>query len=214
MSFPEFVAGRWESLLRLAGEHLILVFVPVLVGTAVGIGLGVATFRTRRPRELVLNVASTFMTIPSFALIGLMIPLFGIGRRPAMVALVTYTLLPVVRNTITGLREVDPAVVESARGMGLGSWQRLARIQLPLAWPVILAGVRVATLLLMGIAALAAIPNGGGLGEPIFQGLARMGTPAATNLVLSGFLGITVLAVVVDAGFVLLGRLTTSRGLR
>lgn len=213
MSFLEHVGDRWPELLGQAGEHLILVFVPVLVGTVVGVALGIATFRTQRPRQLVLNVANTFMTIPSFAAIVLMIALVGIGKEPAMV-LVIYTLLPIVRNTITGLREVDPAVVESARGMGLGDWQRLVRIQMPLAWPVILAGIRVATLLLMGIAALAAIANAGGLGDPIFEGLGRLGVPAATNLILSGFLGITVLAVVVDAAFVLLIRLTTSRGLQ
>jgi osmoprotectant transport system permease protein len=131
-----------------------------------------------------------------------------------ILALVMYALLPIVRNTIVGLRSVDSAITESAQGMGMSRWQRLLRIELPLAWPVILAGIRVSTLLLMGIAAIGAIVNGGGLGEDIFSGLARVGTDQALNLVLSATLGIVLLALIFDGIISLLARITTSGGVK
>ena len=131
-----------------------------------------------------------------------------------MVALTLYGLMPVVRNTITGLRGVDPAVLEAAKGMGLNRRQRLLRIELPLAWPVIITGIRVTTLVLLGITAIAAIVNGPGYGEFIFTGLARVGTPVAVNLVLAGALGVMVLAVLFDILFYTVRKLTTSKGIQ
>jgi len=130
------------------------------------------------------------------------------------VALVMFALLPIVRNTITGLREVDPAVVESAQGMGMGRWRRLARIELPLAWPIIITGIRVSTQILVGIAAIAAVINGPGLGKEIFRALASVGTPTAVNRALSAVLGIVILGLLLDIAYLFVGRLTTSRGLR
>jgi osmoprotectant transport system permease protein len=120
----------------------------------------------------------------------------------------------VLFRSVVGLRSVDPAISESAQGMGLNGRQRLWRIELPLAWPVILTGVRVSTVMLIAIAAVAAIVNGPGLGEDIFDGLGRIGTPNALNLVLGGTLGIVVLSLLFDAFFVVVGRLTTSGGIR
>ncbi|WIY84288.1 ABC transporter permease [Propionimicrobium sp. PCR01-08-3] len=139
---------------------------------------------------------------------------FGLGSRPVIVALTMYGLMPVVRNTVTGLAGVDPAIVESAQGMGLTRRQRLMRIEFPLAWPVILTGIRVTTLVLLGIAAVGDIVNGPGYGAFIFTGLYRVGTPVAVNLVLAGTLGVTCLAIIFDLLFRLLGRLTTSKGIR
>jgi osmoprotectant transport system permease protein len=131
-----------------------------------------------------------------------------------VLALVLYALLPIVRNTIVGLREVDPAVVESAQGMGMGRRARLLRIELPLAWPVVLTGMRVSTLILIGIAAIGAYINGPGLGDIIFSGLAQIGSASALNLVLGGTLGIIVLAVLFDLVYVLIFRLTIAKGIR
>ncbi|MFB9070112.1 ABC transporter permease [Citricoccus parietis] len=161
-----------------------------------------------------LAITGTFLTIPSFALFILLLGPLGLGWPPVLFALVLYGLLPVVRNTITGLREVDPAVIESAQGMGLNRRQRLLRIELPLAWPVVITGVRVTTLVLLGIAAIGAVVNGPGYGEMIFTGLARVGTPVAVNMVLAGTLGVIVLAVLFDLIFYTVQRLTTSRGIR
>jgi osmoprotectant transport system permease protein len=155
-----------------------------------------------------------FLTIPSLALFGLFINMFGIGTTSVVIALVMYSLLPIVANTVVGLREVDPAVVESAQGMGMSRFQRLLRIELPLAWPVILTGMRVSTLLTLGITAIGAYIQGPGLGNDIFAGLSRISSPNALNLVLGGTLGVIVLAVLFDLFYVLLNRLTTSRGIR
>ena len=214
MSFGEYLRDRWDHLLDLGIEHAIVVAEAIVIATVIGVGLGLLTYRTERPRELVLAVTGVFLTIPSIALFGLFIPIFGLGTRPVIVALVMYALLPIVRNTIVGLRTVDPAIVESAEGMGMGRIQRLLRIELPLAWPVIITGMRVSTIIIVGIAAIGAYILGPGLGNDIFSGLARFGSPAALNLVLGGVLGVMILAVLFDVFYVLLSRLTTSRGLR
>ena len=210
----EFLLKRRSDMLELGLEHVVIVGVSVLLSSVIGIALGVATYRTGRPREIVLAVTSSFLTIPSFALFILLIGPLGIGATPVVVALTMYGLLPIVRNTITGLREVDPAIVESAQGMGMSRGQRLLRIELPMAWPVIITGIRVTTLILVGIATIGAIVDGPGYGDLIFGGLARVGSPVAVNLVLAGMIGVIVVAILFDGAFNLLGKLTTSRGMK
>jgi osmoprotectant transport system permease protein len=211
---PSYLADNWRELLDLTIEHAQVVLVAMLVATVIGVGLGFLTYRRPPAARAVLTVTGTFLTIPSFALFGLFIPLLGLGYRPTVVALVMYALLPIVRNTITGLLSVDPAITESALGMGLSRWKRMLRVELPLAWPVIITGVRVATLITVGIAAIAAIVNGPGLGGPIFQGLRATGTQRGFNLAFSGTLGVVLLALAFDTAFLVIGRLTTSKGLR
>jgi len=213
-SFWTYLEFSWQDLLQLSLDHAVVVIISVLIATVIGVALGVLTYQTERPRELVLAVTGTFLTIPSLALFTLLIqvPGLGLGAKSVIVALVMYGLLPIVRNTIVGLREVDSAIVESAQGMGMGRAARLWRIELPLAWPVVLTGIRVATLLLIGIAAIGAYINGPGLGEPIFG--ASVGSAVALNQVLSGTLGVIVLAVLFDFVYVVITRLTTSKGLR
>ncbi len=214
MGFLEFLQGRSGDIVTLGLQHLAVVQVAVALATVIGVSLGIATYRTERPREIVLAVAGAFLTIPSFALLVLFIGPLGLGAKNVVVALTMYGLLPILRNTIIGLRGVDPAIVESAMGMGLDRRQRLVRIELPLAWPVIITGIRVSALLLIGIAAIAAAVNGPGLGQDIFAGLARIGSATAINLVLAGTLGVIVLALLFDLFFMGLGKLTTSRGIR
>ena len=214
MSFLEYLSTSWDHIFELAVGHAVVVAISLAIAIVIGVSLGVLVYRRERAANIALGVTSTFLTIPSFALFGLFIPIFGLGYTPAVVALVMYALLPILRNTVTGLRSVDPAISESAQGMGMNYWQRLLRVDMPLAWPVIIAGVRVSTMLLMGIAAIAAVVNGPGLGEDIFAGLARIGSVNALNLVLGGILGIIVLALLFDTFFNLLGKLTTSRGIR
>lgn len=214
MNFFEFLGTRSEQMLELGLSHATVVGVSVLLSTVLGVGLGVATYQHQQAREAVLAVTGAFLTIPSFALFILLLGPLGLGWQPVVVALTMYGLMPIVRNTVTGLRGVDPAIVESAKGMGMGRRQRLLRIELPLAWPVIITGVRVTTLVLLGIAAIGAIVNGPGYGELIFTGLARVGTPVAVNMVLAGAFGVMVLAVLFDLLFYGVRRLTTSRGIR
>ena len=207
---------RWDLVLEDAIDHVVIVVISVALATIIGVALGVATYRTRRPRDLVLAVTGTFLTIPSLALFGIFIavPGLGLGGRSVVVALVKYGLLPIVRNTIVGLREVDSAVVESAQGMGLGRRQRLLRVELPLAWPVILTGIRVSTLILIGIAAIGAYINGPGLGEEIFAGLANLSSVTALSDVIAGTLGIVILAILFDLFYVGVSRITIPKGIR
>ena len=144
----------------------------------------------------------------------MLIPIVGLGFWGPFIAMTMYALLPITRNTVTGLMDVSPAVLESARGMGLSSRQRLTGVQLQLAWPVIITGVRVSALLTTGIAAIATLVAGGGLGDFIKSGLARLGTPNSLESVWTGTIFIVLLALIVDAAFVLIRRATISPGIR
>ncbi|HEY2206526.1 MAG TPA: ABC transporter permease [Pseudonocardia sp.] len=214
MRFWSYLRFRYQHLLELALQHVLITAVTVLIATVVGVGVGMLVYRTERPRRIVVGIASVFLTIPSLALFGIFIGLIGLGAFPVVIALVMYSLLPILANTIVGLRGVDPAVVESAQGMGMGRVERLLRVELPLAWPVIITGMRVSTLLTIGIAAIGAYIRGPGLGNDIFTGLARIGSPQAINYVLGGVLGVVILAILFDLLYVAVNRLTTSRGIR
>ncbi len=213
-SFWTYLQFTWEDLLQLGIEHAVLVAEAVAIATVIGVMLGVATYQTGRPRELVLAVTGTFLTIPSLALFPLFIPIFGLGTTSVLVGLVMYGLLPVTRNTIVGLREVDPAVVESAQGMGMSRTRRLLRIELPLAWPVIVTGMRVSAVLMVGIAAIGAYVSGPGLGNDIFSGITNFGSASSLNLILGGTLGVVILAILFDLLFSVIFRVTTPKGIR
>lgn len=210
----KYLFDQGDRLIGVTIEHAGIVLIAVALSTIIGVAVGVLTYNTGTPRRLALATAGVFLTIPSFALFGLLVPLLGLGTPPAILALVMYGLLPIIRNTITGLRTVDSAVVESAQGMGMGRYRRLFRIELPLAWPIIITGIRVAAVIIVGIAAIAAVVNGPGLGEDIFLALARFGSPTSVPQVLSAILGIIVIAITIDLAFVFFARLTTSRGIR
>ncbi|WP_411127264.1 ABC transporter permease [Streptomyces sp. x-19] len=214
MSFWEYVGSRHAQLLTDTFQHASAVFQCMVIATVLGVALGVATYRSEWAGALATMTTATILTIPSLAMIGLLIPIVGLGVAPTVVALTLYGLLPVVRNAIVGLRGVDPALVDAAKGIGMSRAARLFRVELPLAWPPILTGIRVATQMLMGIAAIAAFASGPGLGNEIFRGIASLGSANALNQVLSGTLGIVVLALLFDAAYVLIGRLTISRGIR
>ncbi|MFI6852606.1 ABC transporter permease [Streptomyces sp. NPDC050416] len=214
MNFWEYVAGRHQQLLTDAYQHASAVFQCMVVATVLGVLIGVATYRSEWAGNLATTTTATVLTVPALALIGLLIPVVGLGVAPTVIALTLYGLLPVVRNAIVGLRGVDPALVDAATGIGMSRPARLLRIELPLAWPPILTGIRVATQMLMGIAAIAAYASGPGLGNVIFRGLASLGSANALNQVLAGTLGIIVLALLFDAAYVLIGRLTIPRGIR
>ncbi|MFJ8595622.1 ABC transporter permease [Streptomyces sp. NPDC093598] len=214
MNFWEYLVNRHEQLLTDAYQHAGAVFQCMVVATALGVLIGVAAYRSEWAGTLATTTTATILTVPALALIGLLIPLVGLGVPPTVVALTLYGLLPVVRNAIVGLRGVDPTLVDAATGIGMSRPARLLRIELPLAWPPILTGIRVSTQMLMGIAAIAAYASGPGLGNVIFRGLASLGSANALNQVLAGTLGIIVLALLFDAAYVLIGRLTIPRGIR
>lgn len=195
-------------------QHASMVFQCILLASIIGLALAVASYRRPWLAGATTGTASVIFTIPSLALFGLMIPLVGLGVAPSVVALTLYAMLPIVRNAIVGLQGVDKNMVDAARGMGMSRVAILFRVELPLAWPVVLTGMRVSTQLAVGVGAIAAYASGPGLGEQIFSGLARLGGANAINQVVAGTVGIVILALLFDAAYVLIGRLTTSRGLR
>jgi osmoprotectant transport system permease protein len=201
---------RWEDLLVAIGQHIQLVCVSMLIAVALGVPLGVLITRVAFLRNGVLGIAGVLQTIPSLALLGFMIPLLGIGVPTAVAALFLYSLLPIIRNTYTGIRDVDKSIIESARGMGMTDLQILFRVQLPLALSVIMAGIRTATVINVGTATLAAFIGAGGLGDFIFLGIAR----SIDALVLLGAIPAAVLALLFDFVLGLLERWTVPKGLK
>ncbi|MFE6624753.1 ABC transporter permease [Streptomyces sp. NPDC057740] len=214
MSFWEYLGNRHQQLLADAWQHASAVLQCMVVATLLGVLIGVVTYRSEWAGNFATLTTSGILTIPSLAMIGLLIPIVGLGVPPTVITLTLYGLLPIVRNSIVGLRGVDAALVDAARGIGMSRLAQLLRVELPLAWPPILTGIRVSTQMLMGIAAIAAYASGPGLGNVIFRGLASLGSANALNQVLAGTLGIIVLALLFDAAYVLIGRLTIPRGIR
>ena len=213
-SWFEYMADRLDDIGTGLVEHAIYIVAVVVAATITAIGVGVLVRHRPAVREISLGIASVFLTLPSLALFTIFIPIVGLGFVPSFIALYLYALLPIMRNTVTGLAGVDPAVLESARGMGLSSRQRLWKIELPLAWPVIITGVRVSALVTAGIAAIATLVDGGGLGDFIKNGLARLGSPNSMEAIWTGTVFIVALALTFDGLFGLIRRMTTSPGLR
>ncbi len=199
MNLFHFVAENHQQILELTLEHFWLVGISTLLAVAVGIPLGIMSARWPVWNKPVLGTANIIQTIPSLALFGFLLPVPWLGDRAdrlAVLALTLYALLPIIRNTYTGIRAVDPAVLEAGRGMGLTDRQLLLQVELPLAAGVILAGVRVAVVVSVGLATIAAAIGAGGLGEFIFRGLAMVNN----QLILAGAIPAALLALAADFG--------------
>jgi osmoprotectant transport system permease protein len=210
----EFIDERRGQIAFNAYQHASLVIQCVIVATIVAVLLAILVTRVPWLEGVANTVSAIGLTVPAFAMIGLLLPLLGIGAITAFVAVLFYAVLPILRNAVVGLRGVDPTLLESARGMGMSEVATLVRVRLPLAWPVILAGIRVSMQMSFGIAAIAAYALGPGLGAYIFTGLTQIGGANAVNYAVVGTVGIVIVALVVDAVLVLVGRLTTSKGIR
>ncbi|WP_434219593.1 ABC transporter permease subunit [Amycolatopsis nalaikhensis] len=211
LSLWEYLRENWVDVVNDAILHVDLTCAAVALAVLIGMTLGLLTYRRRWLGSVATTTTAAFLTIPSIALLGILIGPFGLGLTNVLFALVLYALLPITRNTIVGLRGVDPAVVDAARGMGLGRARVLWRVRLPLAWPVILSGIRVSTQITIGIAAIGAYVKGPGLGNEIFDGLGRFGSVNSLNQVLTGTFGIMLLALLFDLAFVVVGKVTTWR---
>jgi osmoprotectant transport system permease protein len=199
MSWYEFILRTHSEILERTLEHILLVAASMSISLAIGLPLGIYLVTRASLQRWVIGAANVVQTIPSLALFGFLIPvpwIGGIGASTAIVALSLYALLPILRNTCIGIAEVDPAVVESARGMGMTPRQVLWQVQLPLAAPVLLAGVRVATALCIGVTTIAAAIGAGGLGVFIFRGLAMVNN----QVILAGAIPAACLAIAADAG--------------
>jgi len=206
MNTWQFVQKNSGQILNLTLEHVWLVALSMLLAIAIGIPLGIVLARRAKPADpwnrAVLGFANVMQTVPSLALFGFLLPFPWLGERAdrlAITALTLYALLPIIRNTYTGIREVDPAVREAALGMGMTDRQILLHVELPLAMGVILSGIRVATVICVGVATIAAAVGAGGLGEFIFRGVASV----SNQLILAGAIPAALLALAVDF---LLGR--------
>jgi osmoprotectant transport system substrate-binding protein/osmoprotectant transport system permease protein len=197
VSFWQFLQLNWPELLLLVQQHIVLVFIAILTAVIIGVPTGILLTRYRALRGPVLGVANVMQTIPSLALFGFLIPLpfiGGIGARTALVALVLYSLLPIIRNTVTGILGVEPSVREAAVAMGMTDSQVLRQVELPLAMGVIVTGIRVATVIAVGVTTIAAAVGAGGLGVYIFRGLRQYDN----NLLLAGALSAALLALLAD----------------
>ena len=190
----EFMQQQSDKLVAQTLQHIGLTFISLIIAVLVGLPLGIWITRKKQFSGIILGIAGVLQTIPSIALLGFMIPLLGIGAKPAIVALLLYALLPIIRNTYTGITGVDAAVKEAAVAMGMNKWQVLFKVELPLAMPVILAGIRTATVINVGVATLASYIAAGGLGEFIFGGISLNNT----NMILAGAIPAALLAILFD----------------
>lgn len=210
ISIVNYLTDNVGLVLKLTLEHIQITLVAVSVSTIIGVAIGIVVTRYRRAATAVIGVAGIIYTIPSLALFGMLIPFIGIGIKPALIALILYSQLALIRNTFVGIVHIDPAIREAGQGMGMSRWQFLKMVELPMALPVIMAGIRTAAVMNIGTATIAAYIGAGGLGWLIFRGIASV----HTEQIVAGAVPVALLAIAVDQLFVLLERSLTPPGLR
>ncbi len=206
----EFFAAHGSDLIYKTGEHLYISLAAILLGIIVAVPLGIALSRVPKFADRFISLVGVLQTIPSLAILAFFIPFLGVGKLPAIIALFFYSLLPILRNTYVGVRDVDKGIVEAGKGMGMNTWQSIIKMEFPLALPVIMAGIRLSTVYLIGWATLAAFIGGGGLGDFIFDGL-NLYRP---DLILAGTIPATILAVIADRLLAVLETRMMPKGLR
>lgn len=209
-----YLSDRWPQILSASWQHFSLVVQCLLLATVIAIFIAALCYRSKTLSGVANSVSAVGLTIPSFALIGLMIAPLGFGVAPAVVVLTFYCLLPILRNALVGLAGVDRSLIEAARGIGMSSMATFFKVELPMAWPVILAGMRVSAQMTMGVAAISAYVLGPGLGSFIFSGLSRLGGANSFESVVTAVVAVVIIALILDGLLLLLGRLTISRGIR
>jgi osmoprotectant transport system permease protein len=210
----QYIGTNYPTIVKLTIEHLYLVSISVGAAILSGVPMGILITKDKKLADAVLYVASVIITIPSVAMFGLMIPLLslvnrGIGFWPAAIAIFLYSQLPIIRNTYTAINNIDPALREAAKGMGMSDWQRLARVEIPLAVPVIMAGVRMAVVMNIAVATIAVYIGAGGLGTIINEGIT--GTNSVKLVV--GAVAVSLLAIIADYLFLFIQKILTPKGL-
>jgi len=206
----QFILSHWSEIVQKTLEHISLSFAAVGLACLVGIPVGFLIVNHKQLAATVLNIANVIQTIPSLALFAFAMPLFGIGTKPAIFALFLYALLPVIKNTLIGIQNVNPAIIKAAVGMGMSRFQVLFSVEAPLAVPVIMGGIRIAAVTSIGITTIATLIAAGGLGDFIYRGLSMYDTP----MILSGAVFSALLAIVVDFFLGLMERALTSKGIK
>ncbi|MGP5580450.1 ABC transporter permease [Glutamicibacter arilaitensis] len=210
----DFFGERSRHILFASWQHFSLVAQCLILATIISVLIAVLVYRNKSLSGLANGISAIGLTIPSFALIGLLIVPVGFGVTPAVIVVTFFSALPILRNAIVGLNNIEPTIIESARGIGMSRMKTLISVEIPIAWPVILTGVRISAQMVMGVAAVVSYALGPGLGGFIFQGLSRLGGANSLNSVITGVVGVVILALILDLILLGVGRLTTPRGIR
>ncbi|AOZ89260.1 choline ABC transporter permease [Bacillus xiamenensis] len=206
----DFLEKNGGELLTKMWEHLYISLIAVVLGIIVAVPLGVILTRMKRGAGVVIGVVNIFQTLPSLAILAFFIPILGVGKIPAIVALFFYSVLPILRNTYAGVQGVNKNLLESGKGIGMTTWEQIRLVELPLAVPIIMAGVRTSTIYLIGWTTLAAFIGGGGLGDYILIGL-QLYQP---EYIIAGAIPVTILAVIIDFSLMKLEKKVTPEGLK
>lgn len=208
--FLDTIISRWPMVIDSLISHMWLTVISLGFAILIAVPLGILLTRYRNISDFIIGIASVFQTIPSLALLGFMIPFFGIGTKPAIIALTIYGLLPILRNTYTGIIGVYPGAKEAGTGMGMTSSQILFMVEIPLSLSIIMAGIRTATVLIIGVTTLASLVGAGGLGDLIFRGISSVNS----GLILAGAVPAAILAIFFDLLLKLFEKKATPKGLR
>jgi len=210
LSAIEYCIKNIGLILKLTFDHIEITLIAVSISTVIGVAIGIFITRHQRVAGAIIGIAGILYTIPSLALFGMLIPFIGIGLKPTLIALILYSQLALIRNTFVGIVHIDPSIREAGKGMGMSNWQFLRMVEIPVALPVIMAGIRTAAVMNIGTATIAAYIGAGGLGWLIFRGIASVNS----DQIIAGAVPVILLAVAVDYLFILLERALTPAGLR
>lgn len=208
--YISFMLERQDQILELTTQHIYLTFVAVFFAVLVAVPLGITITRFEKTAGIVVGIANAVQALPSLALLGFLIPILGIGSKPSIVMIFLYSLLPIIKNTYTGLTNVDRAILEAGRGMGMTNWQLMKMVQLPLALPVIMAGIRISAVTAVGLTTIAALIGAGGLGQLIYRGISMVNN----RMIIAGAVPAMVLTLVIDFLLNILEKLVTPKGIR
>ncbi|WP_187366928.1 ABC transporter permease [Acetomicrobium hydrogeniformans] len=208
--YISFMLERQDQILELTTQHLYLTFIAVFFAVLVAVPLGITITRFEKAAGIVVGIANAVQALPSLALLGFLIPILGIGSKPSIVMIFLYSLLPIIKNTYTGLTNVDRAILEAGKGMGMTNWQLMKMVQLPLALPVIMAGIRISAVTAVGLTTIAALIGAGGLGQLIYRGISMVNN----RMIIAGAVPAMVLTLVIDFLLNILEKLVTPKGIR
>ncbi len=208
--YISFIIERSDQLLTLTGEHIYLTLIAVVIAIAIGVPLGILITRVKKLSGFVIGLANALQAMPSLAMLGFMIPILGIGSRPSIVMIFLYSLLPIIKNTYIGLSNVDESMLEAGKGMGMTGGQLMRMVQLPLALPVIMGGIRISAVTAVGLTTLAALIGAGGLGQLIYRGISMVNN----KMIIAGAIPAMILALLVDFVLSLMEKAVTPKGLR
>ncbi len=208
--YISFMFERQDQILSLTGQHIYLTFTAVFLAILFAVPLGIAITRFEKVAGIVVGIANAVQALPSLALLGFLIPIMGIGSKPSVVMIFLYSLLPIIKNTYTGLTNVDRAILEAGKGMGMTNWQLMRMVQLPLALPVIMTGVRISAVTAVGLTTIAALIGAGGLGQLIYRGISMVNN----KMIITGAVPAMVLTLIVDYLLNILERAVTPKGIK